>query len=156
MGGTAIFLNGSIGGLLSTNGSSVALQDPDTGNVAADNTWRKAELFGNTLGQLAERAVKGGEEASVDFIAIRGTTIFSPMHNDRFRAAGAAGVFGGRKPLYTNGQLDPSVAEKEVPGLGKLKFATGQGVRTEVSYIRFLMGLRVGGGNRDGARRDLS
>ena len=101
LGGTAIFLNGSIGGLLSTNGSSVALQDPDTGNVAADNTWRKAELFGITLGQLAERAVKGGEEVSVDSIAFRGTTIFSPMRNDHFRVACAAGVFGGRKPLYT-------------------------------------------------------
>jgi hypothetical protein len=143
LGGTAIFLNGAIGGLLSTNGSSVALQDPDTGVVAADNTWRKAELFGNTLGQLAERAVKGGEEVSVDFIAFQGTTLFSPLHNDHFRAASAAGVFGGRKPLYTNGQLDPSVAEKEVPGMGKVKFATGRGVRTEVSYIRLLKGVRV-------------
>ncbi len=138
LGGTAVFVNGSIGGLLSTNGSSVALQDPDTGKVAADNTWLKAELFGNTVGQLAERAVKGGEEVSVDSIAFRGTTIFSPMHNDRFRVAGAAGVMGGRKALYTNGQRDPSVVEKEIPGMGTLKFATGQDVRTEVSYIRLL------------------
>jgi len=143
LGGTAIFLNGSIGGLLSTNGSSVALQDPDTGKVAADNTWRKAELFGDTLGQLVERAVKGGEAGIVNSIAFQGTTIFSPMHNDHFRAAGAAGVFGGRKPLYTNGQLDPSVMEKEVPGMGTLKFATGQDVRTEVSYLRFLAGGRA-------------
>jgi hypothetical protein len=143
LGGTAIFLNGSIGGLLSTNGSSVALQDPDTGEVAADNTWRKAELFGETLGRLAERAVRGGESVSVDSIAFRGTTILSPMHNDHFRAALAAGVFGGRKPLYTNGQLDPSAMAKEVPGLGKLKFATGQDVQTEVSYIRLLAGGRV-------------
>ena len=143
LGGTAIFLNGSIGGLLSTNGSSVALQDPDTGEVAADDTWRKAELFGNTLGQLAERAVKAGEEANVDFIAFRGATIFAPLHNDHFRVASAAGVVGGRKPFYTNGQLDRTVVEKEVPGLGKLKFATGKGLRTEVSYIRLLMGVHV-------------
>ncbi len=140
LGGMAIFLNGSIGGLLSTNGSSVALQDPDTGTVAADNTWRKAELFGITLGQLAERAEKGGEEVSVDSIAFRGTTIFSPLRNDHFRAACAAGVFGGRKPLYTHGQLDPAVVEKEVPGMGMLKYSTGQDVRTEVSYIRLLTG----------------
>jgi len=143
LGGTAIFLNGSIGGLLSTNGNSVALQDPDTGNVAADDTWRKAELFGNLLGQLVERAVKGGEEVNVNSIAFRGTTIFSPMHNDHFRAAGAAGIFGGRKPLYTNGQVDPSVVEKEVPGMGMLKFATGNDVQTEVSYVRLLSGGRV-------------
>ena len=138
LGGTAIFLNGSIGGLLSTNGSSVALQDPDTGNVAADNTWRKAELFGNLIGQLAERALKGGEMVNVDSIAFRGATIFSPLHNDHFRVAVAAGVFGGRKPLYTNGQPDPLVMEKEFPGLGKLKYATGRDVQTEVSYIRFI------------------
>ena len=143
LGGMAIFLNGSIGGLLSTNGSSVALQDPDTGTVAADNTWRKAELFGITLGQLAERAEKGGEEVSVDSIAFRGTTIFSPLRNDHFRAACAAGVFGGRKPLYTHGQLDPAVVEKEVPGMGMLKYSTGQDVRTEVSYIRLLTGGHV-------------
>jgi hypothetical protein len=143
LGGTAVFLNGSIGGLLSTNGSSVALQDPDSGQVAADNTWRKAELFGNTLGQLVERAVKGGEAVSVDTLAFRGTTIFSPLHNDHFRVAGAAGVFGGRKPLYTKGRLDPSVAEKELPNLGVLKYSTGQDIETEVSYIRFLAGGRV-------------
>ena len=143
LGGLTIFVNGSIGGLLSSNGASVALQDPDNGSVAADNGWRKAELLGNLLGQLAERAVKGGEVADVDFIAMRGTTIFVPMDNDRFRAASAAGVFGGRKPLYTNGQLDSSVAEKVVPGLGKLKLATGRGVRSEVSYIRLLAGVRV-------------
>lgn len=90
LGGTAIFLNGSIGGLLSTNGSSVALQDPDDGSIAADDTWRKAELFGNTIGQLAERAVKGGEEVNVDMIGFRGATVFAPMHNDGFRAAGAS------------------------------------------------------------------
>jgi hypothetical protein len=143
LGGLTVFVNGSIGGLLSSNGASVSLQDPDSGSVAADNSWRKAELLGNLLGQLAERAVKGGEVADVDLIAIRGTTIFVPMDNDRFRAASAAGVFGGRKPLYTNGQLDPSVAEKVVPGLGKLKLASGRGVRTEVSYIRLLAGVRA-------------
>jgi hypothetical protein len=143
LGGTAIFLNGSIGGLLSTNGSAVALQDPGTGEVAADDTWRKAELVGNTVGQLAERAVKAGEESKVDFIAFRGATLFVPLHNDGFRVANAAGVFGGRKPLYTNGQLDRSTVEKEVPGMGKLKVSTGRGLRTEVSYIRLLMGTHL-------------
>jgi len=143
LGGTAIFMNGAIGGLLSTNGSSVALQDSETGDVARDDTWRKAELIGNTLGQLAERAVRGGEEVSVDSISVRRTTILCPMHNDRFRAAGAAGLFGGRKPLYTNGQLDSSSADKEIPGLGKLKINTGHDVQTEVSYIGLLVGARA-------------
>ena len=79
----------------------------------------------------------------MDSLAFRGTTIFSPMHNDHFRAASAAGVFGGRKPLYTNGQLDPSVMEKEVHGLGKLKFATGQDAERKSVTSAFLAGGRV-------------
>jgi len=51
-GGTAVFFNGSIGGLLSTLGPQVALQDPETGEIAKDATWKKAELFGNLLGEL--------------------------------------------------------------------------------------------------------
>ncbi len=142
-GGTAVFFNGSIGGLLSTNGSSVALQDPETGMVAADNTWRKAELFGKILGQLVQRATEGGEAVDIDSIDFRGTKFFTPLQNDHFRAAVAAGVFGGRKPLYTNGRLDPAVAERQVPGMGTLKFATGRDVQSEVSYIRLLQGRRV-------------
>jgi hypothetical protein len=140
-GGTAVFFNGSIGGLLSTLGDQVALQDPDTGEVAKDETWRKAELFGNTLGMLAERALKGGEQVPVDSLIIRQAVIFAPMHNDRFRVGGAAGIYMGRKPLYTDGKLDATIAEKEFPGFGKLKYATGKDTQTEVDYIA----LRVGG-----------
>ncbi len=142
-GGTAIFVNGSIGGLLSSNGGSVALQDPETGAVAADNTWRKAELFGNFIGKIAERTVKGGEAVNVDSIDFRGATIYVPLHNDRFRLAGANGIFGGRKPLYTGGRIDPAIIQKDVPGMGELNFSTGRDVRTEVSYIRLLAGARV-------------
>ncbi len=143
LGGTAVFVNGSIGGLLSTNNSSVALQDPETGKVAADNTWRKAELFGKTLGQLVERAARGGEVVDVDSVDFRGSTIFTPMHNDHFRIGGAAGLFGGRKPLYTDGKLDPGMTETDLPGMGKLRIATGHDVQTEVSYIRLLKGSNL-------------
>jgi hypothetical protein len=134
-GGTAVFFNGSIGGLLSTLGNQVALQDPDTGEVAKDNTWRKAELVGNMLGMLAERAIKSGEQVRVDSLVIRQAVIFAPMHNDRFRVGGAAGVYMGRKPLYTDGKIDSTIAEKEFPGFGKLKYATGKDTQTEVDYI---------------------
>jgi hypothetical protein len=116
----------------------VALQDPNTGEVARDNTWRKAELFGNTLAVLAERALKSGEELDVDALLVRKAVVFAPLHNDRFRIGGALGVYRGRKPLYTEGKLDPSLAEKEFPGQGKLKYATGKDVQTEVDYSALL------------------
>ena len=138
LGGTTVFFNGSIGGLLSTLGDDVALPDPETGAVAKDGTWRKAELFGNLLGDLVVRAVKSGSAVQVDRIVERRAVIYPPLDNDRFRIGGALGIFAGRKPMYTDGTLDTAVSEKEFPGLGKVKFATGADTRTEVDYLQFL------------------
>jgi hypothetical protein len=137
-GGTTVFFDGSIGGLLSTLGDQVALQDPDTGQVAKDDTWLKAELFGHTLGELVERTVKRGEEANVDAMVIRKEVFFAPMQNHRFRVAGAAGIFKGRKQLYTDGKVDLSAAEKEFPEYGKLKYMTGEDLQSEVDYIALM------------------
>jgi hypothetical protein len=135
-GGTAVFFNGSIGGLLSTLGDQVALLDPDTGQVAKDGTWKKAELFGNTVGELAMRALGSGEQASVDSILAWSSVIYSPLENEGFRVAGALGVFHGRKPLYTDRKLDSATVERELPGLGKVKYVTGHDIQTEVDYVQ--------------------
>ncbi len=136
-GGTALFFNGSIGGLLSTLGNDVALQDPETGEVARDDTWRKAELVGNALGMLVERALKSGEVVEPDSVVIRKAVVYPPMHNDHFRVGGAFGIYRGRKPLFTDGKPDAATAEKDFPGYGKLRYATGQDVQTEVDYVAF-------------------
>jgi hypothetical protein len=137
-GGIAVFFQGSIGGLLSTLGDAVALQDPETGQVAKDGTWRKAELVGLTLGGLAMRALKNGQDAPVDSLVLRKALIFAPLDNDHFRAASALNIFKGRKPLYTDGKIDSSTAEREVPGVGKLQCAAGHDLETEVDYIQLL------------------
>ena len=138
LGGTAIYFNGSIGGLLSTLGDEVAIQDPGNGEIAKDGTWDKAQLVGNMLGLLAERAVNLGKTAPVDSIVIRKAVIFAPLDNDNFRIASAMGVFKGRKSLYTDGELDPSFVVKNVPGMGKLRESTGKDFRSEVDYIQLL------------------
>jgi hypothetical protein len=142
-GGTAVFLDGSIGGLLSTLGDDVALQDPDTGEVAKDGTWKKAELFGGIIGRLAERSAQSGEAVNVDALVARKAVIFAPLMNDWFRAAGVAGIYKGRKPLYTDGKLDVPTAQKDFPGYGKLTYATGKDTQTEVNYIQLLSKGRV-------------
>jgi hypothetical protein len=138
LGGTAVFFDGSIGGLLSTLGDQVALQDPETGKIAKDDTWGKAELFGTTLGALAARAAKAGEEVEIDSLAVHKAVFFVPLMNDRFRVGGAMGIYKNRKQLYTDGKLDPSVGEKELPGYGKLKYALGKDMQTEVDYLQLL------------------
>jgi len=147
-GGTALFFNGPIGGLLSTLGDQVALLDPETGEVAKDATWRKAELFGDTVGELAIRAVDvnaaGRVDAPVDSIVIRQKVIFAPIENDGFRVGGALGVFRGRKGLWTNGKPDPTAEQRDMPQFGgKVPYATGHDLQTEVDYIQFRGGGKL-------------
>jgi hypothetical protein len=134
LGGTAIFFNGSMG-KLSTLGNQVALPDPESGEIAQDRTWKKAELIGTMLGQLTERALKSGQGPTVNSILIRKSILFAPLENNHFRMAEAAGVFSGRKPLYTDGKLDRSTVEKELSDTGRIRFPTGRDVQTEVDYV---------------------
>jgi hypothetical protein len=141
-GGTAVFFSGSIG-KLSTLGNQVALPDPQTGEIAQDRTWKKAELIGTMLGQLVERGLQSGESPTVNSILIRESILFAPLQNDHFRVAEATGVFSGRKPLYSDGKLDRSTVEKEVSGRGRIQFPTGHDVQTEVDYVQLRSRDRV-------------
>jgi hypothetical protein len=139
-GGTALFFSGSIG-KVSPLGDQVSLLDPETGKIAQDGDWRKAELLGTEIGRLAERALRAASQINFDSFSIHTETVFVPMQNSHFRAAEAAGVFAGRKPLYTSGKLDPAKEERDLPELGRVEYSTGRDIQTEVDYIQ----LRAGG-----------
>jgi hypothetical protein len=134
MGGMALFFSSSIGKVSPLG--QVSLVDPDTGGIAGDGTWRKAELLGTEIGRLAERALHGAKAADVVGLSIRSQTVFIPLQNPTFHAAEAAGIFDGRRPLYTNGKLDRDMELRDLPGLGPVKYATGQDLQTEVDYIQ--------------------
>lgn len=139
-GGTALFFSGSIG-KVSPLGDQVSLVDDETGKVAEDGTWRKAELLGTQIGRLAELALKHSQQVHIDSLSIKTETVFIPMHNSFFRAAEAAGVFAGRKPFYTNGKLDSTRESRDLPDVGRVELAAGHDIETEVDYIQ----LRSGG-----------
>ena len=142
-GGTAVYFDGSIGGLISSLGEDIALQDPESGRIAKDDTWRKAERLGSTLGALSARAAAAGERVEIDAIQVRQAVLFVPLANDHFRVAGAAEIFKGRKSLFTEGKPDAAVAEKEFAGYGRLKYRTGRDMQTEVNYLQLLNGGKV-------------
>jgi hypothetical protein len=134
-GGTALFFSGSIG-KVSPLGDQVSLLDPETGKIAADESWRKAELLGIEIGRLAERALKAAKQVDLDALSIQSEMVFVPMQNSHFRAAQAAGVFAGRKPLYSDGKLDPAKEKRDLPDVGRVEYSTGRDIQTEVDYIQ--------------------
>jgi hypothetical protein len=142
-GGTALFVNGALG-KVSTLGKEVALLDPETALPAEDGGWRKPELLGTMIGRLAERALEHAERVLPDAVLFQSSVFFLPLANDRFRAAEAAGIFAGRKPLYTSGKLDASVIEREIEGGGKpVRLAGGHDLQTEVDYVQLRAGPRL-------------
>lgn len=140
-GGIALFFNGAVG-KVSTLGNQVALLDPETGEVAPDGAWRKPELLGNTIGQVADRALGHGEAATPDNMVFRSSIFFLPLANDRFRMAEAAGVLAGRKQLYSGGSLDPSTEER-VAEQRTIRFPAGRDLESEVDYLQLKAGNRV-------------
>ena len=141
-GGLAIFFNGSIG-KVSSLGADVAIQDPETGKTAEDGTWRKAELLGTTVGRLAERVLLHPTRADPDSITLRTAVVFVPLANERFRVAEALDLLLGRKPLYSNGRLDQSVLQRDVPEIGTLNVPTGHELQAEVDYLQFRKASQV-------------
>lgn len=140
-GGTAMFFNASVG-KVSTLGSQVALLDPETGEVAEDGSWRKPELLGRLIGQLAENSLAHAETDSPDVLVLRPSVFFLPLVNDRFRIAEAAGVFGNRRPLFTGGKTDPATAERDFDHQ-VVRYATGHDLQSEVDYVQLRAGSRL-------------
>jgi hypothetical protein len=140
-GGAALFFNAAVG-KVSTLGSQVALLDPETGKVAEDGGWRKPELLGSLIGQLAENSLAHAETESPDALVTRYSVFFLPLANDRFRMAVAAGVFGDRRPLFTEGKPDSSTIEREVDHQ-TVHYATGHDLQSEVDYVQFRAGKRL-------------
>ena len=81
-------------------------------------------------------ALKSAKAVNIDSFLIRTRTVFVPISNPNFRVAEAAGVFANRKPFYTNGNLDATVETRDLPELGRVKYATGHDIQTEVDYIQ--------------------
>ncbi len=94
VGGTAIFLNGAVGGLMTTRPNDT-IPHPITGQALTGATFEKAEAQGMSLAMLSLRALQKAESAPVEeaVLKIRAKTIALPMDNPLFQIAGLVGVF---------------------------------------------------------------
>jgi gluconolactonase len=113
LGGTALFLVGAIGGLMTPLGD-LPLEDPETGGPPPKDSFRKAELLGKRVAGITARALSAkAEYDDVSSIEVLSKRISVPVSNVRFRLAEMAGVFKGRRKLVR--EKDGSVSvESEV------------------------------------------
>jgi len=99
LGGIHLYVNGAIGGLMTTNPATTVV-DPYTQQSLAPPSHDKARALGRRLAQAALAAVRGGAAASQadPRIAFAARTIELKIDNPLFRLASALGLFGRGQP----------------------------------------------------------
>ncbi|MFN0165792.1 MAG: hypothetical protein ACKV22_05110 [Bryobacteraceae bacterium] len=116
LGGKAVFINGAVGGMQSSLGAKIP--DPATGRPAPNNSFRKAELIGVRVAELAAEAARQSQPVAVDRILFRERMVSVPVENWRFRLASWIGVFRDRKNM-SDGKGDTPVGFIRMSAGGK-------------------------------------
>jgi hypothetical protein len=121
-GGTAIYINGALGGLMTTH-PSIAVKDPFTGEEFTEPTFEKAEAQGNKLALLAlsamEHPVEKIDSAGISLVV---RTISLPIDNKLFRLGTMAGVINRGMSGWMKMRSEISVGT-----IGPVSFATFPG-----------------------------
>jgi hypothetical protein len=124
-GGTAVFMNGAVGGMQSPLGAQV--MDPTTREPAPKNSFRFAETIGERLADLAHDALNNARPTKIDRIEYSEKRVMIPVANEGFRQAAAVNLYGGRKAFRPDGTSETVV--------GYLKLARGNDLKLEAAMI---------------------
>jgi hypothetical protein len=117
LGGTCVFLAGSIGGLMTPLG--VKLSGPN-GTAVPPESFAHAQAVGERAADAALEALRNGRPTVSSSLEHRSATVFLPLENRLFRLAALLGVLD--RQLYSGGRPATTLF--------------GDDVRTEVGYVR--------------------
>ncbi len=90
LGGTCLFLNGAVGGMMTPLG--VNPTDPD-GVSWGSNGWEKTDAIGQLLGEMALDAIEGGEVQAAPKLSFAVQGFELPVENHGFQAMMSIGIF---------------------------------------------------------------
>jgi len=107
LGGMAVLWNGAVGGMQSPLGAKI--KDPETGAPAPGNSFRKTEILGQRIADLAAGAVPTAKPVSIDKIEFAEKIITIPVTNRGFQMAGQADLYKGRKKTTADGNTTAPV-----------------------------------------------
>jgi hypothetical protein len=119
IGGVAVYLNGAVGGLMTTH-PSLAVKDPVTGEEFKEPTFGKAEAQGKQVALLALNAMDNpSEKIDSAGISLIVKSVLMPINNTLFRLGTALGVLDRGMVGWMNMRSELSVFN-----IGPLSFAT--------------------------------
>lgn len=92
LGGTCVYINGAIGGLMTTH-PSLGITDPETGKEIKEAGFEKAELQGRLLTEIAMNTIQNSTDSiSSGSIGLQAKTFTIPFSNKMFRLAAILGI----------------------------------------------------------------
>lgn len=117
LGGMGVLWNGAVGGMQSPLGAKV--KDPATASLAPENSFRKAEIIGQRVADLAAEAVRSAKPARIGAVTFAERQVTIPVTNRGFAAAAQADLYKGRKKTTADGSTTVPVGLIAVSGGGK-------------------------------------
>ncbi|MCB9779967.1 MAG: neutral/alkaline non-lysosomal ceramidase N-terminal domain-containing protein [Alphaproteobacteria bacterium] len=90
LGGTTVFINGTVGGLMTPLGVTVT---DDDGVDWSGDTYEKADALGRILARMALDSVDGSTAADSPSLSLRSDEFYIPVENYAFQAMFLVGVF---------------------------------------------------------------
>lgn len=90
LGGTSVYINGAVGGLMTPLGITVT--DPD-GVEWSGNNFEKADALGRVIAELALQAVGDAAVAEAPELSVRSAELYIPVENFAFQALFLIGIF---------------------------------------------------------------
>ena len=92
LGGTCVYLNGAIGGLITTH-PSLPVIHPESGRELLDATFEKAEAQGMILADIAIQAINNSSDSILTGkIHLQAKTFTLPFYNSMFKLAAVLGL----------------------------------------------------------------
>ena len=107
LGGMAVLWNGAVGGMQSPLGAKI--KDPATGTIAAENSFRKTQVLGERIADLAAEAVGPAKPVRIDKVEFAERIITIPVTNRGFEMAAQVDLYKGRKKTTADGATTTSV-----------------------------------------------
>jgi len=122
IGGTAIYINGAVGGLMTTLRTKIK---DESGNILPQRSWEKMQRIGELIAGAVLESLRSSTPVSIRGLDVKTKTLMIPLDNRYLQTLISKGVI--QRETYTNGQpVRPP--------------AIGQDVQTEVDLITLLGG----------------
>jgi hypothetical protein len=146
VGGICMFVNASVGGLMTPLG--ITVETPD-GGAFRDASWEKSEALGKLIADLALQSNAAAAAAESPALSLRATQFYIPIENFAFQAMFLIGVFDRETFNYDPDQdvdddnVPEVLTEMDFVNIGPVSWLTVPGEATPELSIGGYDGSRV-------------